>query len=50
MLQCMRIRFLVTTTLDAQLTLSVKPVPLRQEVKQNDAEVLQDGAHWVPHP
>lgn len=33
-LQCMRIGFMVTTTLDAQLALSVKPVPLGQEVKQ----------------
>lgn len=33
-LQCMRIGFMATTTLDAQLALSVKPVPLRQEVRQ----------------
>lgn len=38
MLVCMRIRFMVTTSLDAQLALSVKPAPHRQEVKQNDAE------------
>lgn len=40
MLICMRIRFMVTTRLDALLAFSVKPVPQGQEVKQNDAELF----------
>ena len=43
MLLCTRIIFRVTISLDAQLALSVKPVPCRQEVKQNHAEIF---AEW----
>lgn len=45
-LVCARIRPMVTTSLDAQLALSVKPVPHRQEVKQNDAEIII-GWRWT---
>lgn len=41
-----RIRLMVTTSLDAQLAPSLKPVPHRQEVKQNDAEIFT-GWRWT---
>lgn len=46
-LQGMRIGFMVSTTLDARLTLSVKSCRRRSK---NEAEMLQDGARSIPHP
>lgn len=45
-LVCAGITFMVTTSLDAQPALSVKPVPHRQEVKQNDVEIFI-GWRWT---
>lgn len=42
----MRIRFMVTTSLDARLAPSVKPGPHRLEGKQNDAETFI-GSRWT---